>query len=159
MANGILFTITNLIYLVPLIVQNFKAAHPDETVLIAAASKAQRNHDEQPVQYGAGWVTARRAPVILTDKRLVCGDWDVPLEKVIYAEMVTYGSGVILKIGDTDKFHYQFGMQWTSAWQEQGVLKIKPSEEKLAMSTFSIVLRVVVFGWLLLTILQQFLNR
>jgi hypothetical protein len=159
MATSIFFTLTNLIYLVPLTVRNFQAAHPDETVLIAAAAKARRTHDEQPVQYDPSWITARRAAVILTDKRLVCGDWDIPLDKIVYAEMVVFGSGILLKIGDDAKGHYQFGMQWTSAWQEQHVLKIKPSAEKLALSGFSVVLRVIVVGWLLLTIAQQLLNR
>lgn len=142
--------ITNWIYLTPLHRRRFQARHPDETVIIASATKGRITpRKTAEVRYEAGWITSRRGTLILTDRRLVLDDWSIPLEQIHHAEMVQFGTGLVLKLS-TDTQHYQFGLQSDQAWYEQQALAFSVVEQPVAYSRFSIILRIIVLASLAL---------
>ncbi|MAU10125.1 MAG: hypothetical protein CL607_09910 [Anaerolineaceae bacterium] len=158
MAKDFLLGLTNAIYNVGGAVRRFVEHHPDEQLLAAGAAKARRMSEEQDVMYGVGWMVARRAPVILSDHRLKCGDWDIPLAKIKYAEIMTIRSfiskGFVIKVADDTGNHYQFGVPYDTAWLEQDVLSFKQVESSMSYSLVSIGLRVVVFGYLAIKLME-----
>lgn len=152
---GLLDWITNWLYGVPGKVARFERDNPDETVLAQGAVKAKRSADNQPVQYEPEWILARRGALILTDQRLVCDDWSISLERVKYAEAVTFGSGMVLKVADDTGTHYQFGLNRSAEWLEQTVLPLKRTDEAVTMSLFSLVLRVAIVVVPVIWLLQR----
>ena len=158
MLNRFFLGLMNAMYNVGGAVRRFMEQHPDEQILAAGASKARRMPEEKEVAYGAGWIVARRAPVILSDQRLMCGDWDILLAKIKYAEMMTlsglFSKSLVIKVADDSGNHYQFGVQYDPAWLEQNALSFKQVEGKIELSLFSIGLRVVVFGYLAIKLLE-----
>ncbi|MEL7433977.1 MAG: hypothetical protein AAFN11_08510 [Chloroflexota bacterium] len=144
-------------YLVPFAVNRYRKAHPNETVLAYGATKAHRT-DQENVVKSYNWALSRRGTLILTDTRLVCGDWAIPLPKVKYAEVLTYGSGYILKAGDNEGNHYQFAIQQDLMWTEQTALSLKMSEEELRMGRTTRILRYVALGGVALWWVYQFFN-
>jgi hypothetical protein len=97
-------------------------------------------------------VTARRAALILTTDKLVCGLWEIALSSIEQAQLVRFKSGLtrgfVLKVATTDGSHYQFGLQYDPVWENQTVLKFAPGDDKfirLKYSKFSIALRVILW--------------
>ena len=137
----------NLIYLVPLAVSRFKAQEPNSQVLAAGATKARRLDEDSQIQHEAGWITARRGALILTQDKLVCGSWQIPLSTISDATLLRtkgiLGEGLVLKVSTTDGQHYQFGLPYDPAWENQTALKLHVTEGKIAYSKFSVALRVI----------------
>lgn len=82
LVNDILRKYTNAVYGVSAVVARFKAQEPESIVLAAGATKARRLAEETAVRSEPGWVTARRATLILTNDKLVCGSWTIPLASI-----------------------------------------------------------------------------
>lgn len=146
--------IANTIYLVPLQVQHFKAKEPHATILAVGATKAQKRDRDTELQYEARWVTARRAALILTTDKLVCGSWEILLSSIENAQLIRFKSGfakgLVLKVTTSGGSHFQFGLQYDPAWENQTVLKFVAGDGKLEFaplkySKFSIALRVIVW--------------
>lgn len=134
-------------YLVPLTMRKFRKSNPDEAIHAYGAVKAMRSDDEEGIS-GIGWGFARCGTLILTEKRLVCGDWEIPLDKVKYAEAVMLGSGFVLKIADSSGSHYQFGLQKDPMWLNQSVLSVKISDEPIKYGAIIKVARVILYAGL-----------
>jgi hypothetical protein len=136
-----------MVYLIPLQVRRFKNKNPDQQVFAAGATKARKMASESRIRFEPGWITSRRAALILTNDRLVCGSWEIPLTSIVSADLLRFrslfGGGCVLKIS-TDSDHYQFGLQYDPAWEEQTALKVTVTDEKIEYSIFSIVLRIIV---------------
>jgi hypothetical protein len=130
--------------------ERYRREHPDERIVGAAATKGIRTEGARPVERGVPWVTARRAPLIVTDRRIVCGDWDLPISDVVQAELLTLrawvSSGAILKVATCDGRHYQFGMTDASAWSVELPFPVQRTEGRVQWSWASIAWRVVWFG-------------
>ncbi len=77
----------------------------------------------QDIQRGLGWVTTQRAVVLLTDNKIVCGKWTIPLDTISTAQLLKinslFGGGQVLKVQTTDDKNYQFGMQLNPEWTNQ----------------------------------------
>ena len=139
--------LTNLIYLVPLAVRRFKAKEPDSQILAAGATKARRLAEDSGIQYEAGWITARRGTLILTRDKLVCGPWQIPLSTISHATLlrtkVPLAKALVMKVSTTEGQHYQFGLRYDPAWENQTALKLSVTDGKIGYSKFSVAWRVV----------------
>jgi hypothetical protein len=144
--------LTNMLYLIPLQVNRFQGRNPQAQILAVGASKARRLAANTAIQHEAGWITSRRAALILTKDRLICGSWNIPLASITSATLhrvkAFAARGLVLKVA-TDKHHYQFGLQYDPAWERQTALPLVIEDSKIGYSLFSIVIRVILVAYLI----------
>ena len=134
--------------------------NPNEKVLAADASKGIVTTSNQDIQRGLDWVTSQRAVVLLTDKRIICGMWTIPLDTIGTAQLVKinslFGGGQVLKVQTKDDKNYQFGMQINPEWTSQKILPLKLEKGQVKNSLFSIVVRLILVGYLIYWIYNHF---
>ena len=159
MLSTFLRILVDVAYLVPFKVKRFHTKHPNETVLVAGGSKAIRLKEDQKVSRGAKWIVAKRGVLILSDKRLVCGSWNIELDQIVNAQILKTKSffvkALVLKIETKEVQHYQFGLQYDPKWIAQKVLPVKIEEGKIAYSLFSIIIRLALLGYIIWWIIQR----
>ena len=145
--------IINFIYGTRRIRREYSTENPDEKILAADASKGILSKGDNDVKRGLDWVTSQRAVVLLTDKRIKCGQWNIPLEEISSSELIkistTFGPGQVLKISTKDQNHFQFGMQMNKEWTDQKVLPLTIEKGKLKTSFFSIAIRLILIGYII----------
>lgn len=127
-------SLTDLLYRVPAAVKRFKENHPDDEVIIAQKAKARLLDEDSAPGFGFEWLTAKRGVLILSSTGLHCVDWFIPLDSIHRAELIKTASGAVLKISAGHADHYQFGLDYNSAWEEQSILPIRIKRESLKMS-------------------------
>ena len=140
--------VIDFIYGASKVKRRFQAAHPGETVLASDACKGFVSNRDKAVKQGADWVTAQRATLLLTDKRIVCGKWEIPLDIIVEAHLITFSSlfssGQVLKIGTAEGDFYQFGMEKNPEWTRQATLPLTlekgPSIHPLVKTLFWVIL-------------------
>jgi len=161
MLAKVLKLIADWSYLTPLTMNKFRNQYPDETIYAYGATKARKTDAEEAVS-GTSWAFSRRSTLILTNERLKCGDWDIPIAKIKYAGASYFGSAIILKIADASGNHYQFGLQKDDAWLHQPILPIKVTDEPIKYSKAISILRVIIYiglaSWLIISFISAFLN-
>ena len=136
-------------------------AQNSEHVLIADASKAIITNSNSDVKRGANWVASQRAVIFLTDTKIVCGEWIIPIDEISNASLFKFkaflsSGGQVLKIETLDGDNYQFGMQNNDEWETQTVFDIIIENGKLKTSPFSLILRLFIFAYLIYFLLQNF---
>jgi hypothetical protein len=150
--------LANLVYLVPLVLRRFKAKEPGSQVLAAGATKARRADRDSEIQYEAGWITAKRGTLILTQDKLVCGSWEIPLHSVSDAVLLRaralFATTLVLKVSTTDGQYYQFGLQYDPAWENQTALKLNITDGKIKDSRFSITIRIILWTALVIWLVK-----
>ena len=155
----ILKKITDFIYGTRRVRRQYSTNNPDEKVLAADASKGIMTKGDNEVKRGLDWARSQRAVVLLTDKRIKCGQWNIPLEKIESSELVkintTFGPGQVLKIRTKDQNNFQFGMQMNREWTDQDVLPMALEKRKLKNSLFSITIRLILIGYILYWIIEK----
>jgi hypothetical protein len=160
MINRLLKGLTDVIYRTAHVKHKFEKNNPNERVLAANASKGIRTTQEEGLQYGTHWVGSQRAVIVLTEKRIICGEWTIPLNTIASAQLLKIntmlGSGQVLKIQTTDNQFYQFGMQLNPAWTEQTKLPLTVEKGKMTYSLFSIIFRVFGTGYFIYWLYRQF---
>jgi len=143
--------ITNGLYLVSSQVQQYRARNNNVPVLAAGATKARKMHQAEEVRSGAGWMMARRATLILTQEKLICGSWKIPLASIKEARLLRvksmFAKALVLKVS-AEKDYYQFGLQYDPAWETQTALPLIIEEGKINRSPVMSLIRAVV--WLCL---------
>lgn len=143
--------------------RKFELDNPNEKVLAADASKGIVTTTNQDIQRGLDWVTSQRAVVLLTDKKLVCGNWIIPLDTISKAQLLKinslFGSGQVLKIQTTDYKNYQFGMQLNHEWISQQQLPLTLEKGHVKHSAFSIIVRLIAVGYLIYWIYERFFTN
>ena len=82
MINQLLKGLVDLIYGTGRVRRKFELNNPNERVLAADASKCIVTTTNQDIQRGMDWVTSQRAVVMLTDQKIVCGKWTIPLDTI-----------------------------------------------------------------------------
>ena len=101
----------------------------------------------------------QRAVVLLTDKRVKCGQWNIPLEDIVSSELIkintTFGPGQVLKITTKDQNNFQFGMQMNREWTNKTVLPLTLEKGKLKYSLFSIAMRLILLGYIIYWIIEK----
>ncbi|HMQ11564.1 MAG TPA: hypothetical protein PKB05_09650 [Oligoflexia bacterium] len=132
--------------------RKIQSRYPQDTIVAINAAKAIKSEQSMQVQRGMQWINSRRAVVCLTNKRIICKDWEIPLESIKNAEMMIFKSflsqGQVLKIETFAGMHYQFGMQHQPAWLKQTVFNIEVVPCELKMSKFSWLVRAVLMLYL-----------
>jgi hypothetical protein len=98
---------------------------------------------------------------MLTDKKIICGKWTIPLDTIAAAQLVKinslFGGGQILKIHTTDDKNYQFGMQINPKWTNQQQLPLTLEKGQVKHSPFSIIVRLIVVGYLIYWLYERFI--
>jgi hypothetical protein len=155
----ILKKITDFIYGTGRVRLKFSTDNPNERVLAADASKGIMTKENNEIKRGFDWTTSQRAVLLLTNKRLKCGEWDIPLEKIDSAELVkintTFGPGQVLKITTNDQDNFQFGMQMNQEWTKQSALPLTLEKGKLKYSLYSIIIRLILVGYIIYWIIEK----
>jgi len=153
--------LVDLIYETRRVRTEFELNNPTEKVLAANASKGIVTTSNQDIQYGLDWVTSQRAVVLLTDKKLVCGKWTIPLDTISTAQLVEiktlFGGGQVLKVQTADGKNYQFGMQNNPEWTNQELLPLTIEKGQVKYSAFSILIRLFIVGYLIYWLYQSFI--
>jgi len=151
--------ITDFIYRTGRARRKHSAEHPDEQVVAADASKGIMTQGDGDIERGLDWVTSQRAVVLLSNKRIKCGQWDIPLENIVNAQLVkintTFGPGQVLKISTKDQDNFQFGMQMNQEWTNQSFLPLTLEKGKLKFSLYSIVVRLVLLGFIIYWLVEK----
>lgn len=149
---------TYVVYFVPLRLQTFHKQHPDVQILASGVTKARKMETDSRVQYELKWVASRRGMLILTETSLFCGDWEIPLDTVSEAILLSLIGGYVLKISTVAGDHYQFGLNKNLAWETQSVLPLTKQQGSIAYSTQSLILRAIMLMALIWYLYQGILT-
>lgn len=153
MINQLLKGFVDQIYGTGRVRRKFELNNPNEKVLAADASKGIVTTTNQDIQRGVDWVTSQRAVIMLTDKKIICGKWTIPLDTASAAQLLKinllFGSVQVLKVQTTDDKNYQFGMQLNPEWTNQQRLPLTLEKGQIKYSIFSIIVRLIVVGYLI----------
>lgn len=102
MINQLLKGLVDLIYGTERVRRTFERDNPNEKVLAADASKGIVTATNQDIQRRLDWITSQRAVVMLTDQKIVCGKWTIPLDTIATVQLLKINSllvsGQVLKI-------------------------------------------------------------
>jgi hypothetical protein len=159
MAKDLLKGLVDFTYGVGRAKRKYSNAYPSEKILAADGSKSILTNGSQTITKGIDWVTSQRAVVILTDKRIKSGKWDIPLEEVEQAQLLKigslFGSGQVLKIQTKDNKNYQFGMQLNPEWTNQQSLPLILEKGEVKYSVFSVAVRVIAVDYLIYWMIER----
>jgi hypothetical protein len=141
--------------------RRFHKENPETLVLAVGATKARRQRKDAEVAVGLGWITSRRGTLIATPTELICGDWRIPFSEVRTAVLqrslsLVYLSGCVLKVETVDGWHYQFGLMFDPAWEND--LPIPVSTERAPIRGM-VALRFFVFAGLASWVVYEFVIR
>ena len=160
MINPLLKNLVDLLYGTYRVKKRYELEHPDETVLAADACKGIVNSSDRELERGLDWVGAQRAVILLSDEKIVCGRWTIMLDDIETAQLIKinslFGGAQVLKIQTKDDRYYQFGMQTNPDWTRQTALVLLVEKGQLKYSTFSIVVRLLLIGYLLYWVYDRF---
>jgi hypothetical protein len=160
MINKLLKGLVDLIYGVGRVKTNYLKTNPTEKILAADGSKGITTKGDKGIERGLDWVTSQRAVVLLTDKKIKCGQWDISLENIETAQLLKinslFGPGQVLKLKTKDDIHYQFGMQFNPEWTNQNVLPLTIEQGQVKTSTFSLIMRLILVGYIIYWLLGTF---
>lgn len=159
MKTKVFKTFVDRIYKTKEIRKRFELHNPNEKVLAADASKGIVKNEDQDIKRGLDWVTSQRAIILLTDKKIICGKWIIPLDTIVNAQLAKVRGGQVLKIEIEDGKHYQFGMQDNSEWIDQQVLPLTVEKMRMKYSVISIMARVILVIYFISLICELFIAR
>jgi len=163
MINQLQKGLVDLIYGTGRARRKFERDNPNEKVLAADASKGIVTTTNQDIQRGLDWVTSQRAVVLLTDKKIVCGKWTIPLETISTAQLLNikslFGGAQVLKVQTTDDKNYQFGMQLNSEWTTQQLLPLTLEKGQVKHSAFSVIVRLIAVSYLIYRLYKYFITN
>jgi hypothetical protein len=163
MINQLLKGLVDLIYGTRSIRRKFQTKNPTETVLASDASKGIMTTNNQDIKRGLDWVISQRAVVLLTDKKIICGKWTIPLDNIKSAQLLKikslFSSGQVLKVQTNDDKNYQFGMQINPEWINQKQLPLRLEKGEVKNSLFSIIVRIIAIGYLIYWLYLRFLTN
>lgn len=156
MTNKFVQWISNIFSTIPSKLKIFKEQHPEAQIIIADHTKARQFENEEEIQYEEKWILVKQDVLILTTESLFCGDWVIPLSIISKANLFKYHLGYVLKITTTDGIHYQFGLQKNLAWENQKTLPFILEEGEIKLSSFSLIIRIIIVTFLTYFIVQQY---
>lgn len=157
MMNKMIKGFVDFIYMTGRVRKNFERDNPNEKILAADASKGIITEKNQGIKMGSDWVVSQRAVILLTDKRIICGKWTILLDTITTAQLLVIGSGQVLKIQTEDGKNYQFGMQFNSEWTTQQTLLLAVEKGQVKYSFFSIIVRLMLVGYLICWVYGRFI--
>ena len=129
------------------------------TLLHKCMTKATTAAGDQ-MRYSPNWVVSRRAMLKIYDDHIECGDWNIPYSELDAAVLSSIRStffmpGYILRI-DTADTSYHFGLNWGKFWKLDLPFEVQRERGKLGYSKFSLVVRVLLIGYIGYLIWQRF---
>jgi hypothetical protein len=140
--------------------KKFERNNPDEKVFASDGCKGIITEKNQEIKRGVKWIASKRAVLLLTDKRIICGNWEIPLDTVSAAQLskikAPFGEGQVLRIQTEDGKTYLFGMQCNPEWKTQQALPLIYENEKVKYSLFSIIIRAYLVGYLIYWLYERF---
>lgn len=145
----------DLIYLYPLKLRKFKQILPEDTIIAYGACKGVKLDSEEEITRGPQWIFSKRGFFIFSDNRIVLGDWEIDLIEIEKAELMKYGSGMVLKLKLKNGENYHLGLKYIRELLDQNCLDIVEIDCKVRYSLFSKVIRVIAVVYLLYIILLQ----
>ena len=148
----------DIVYMTGRARRKFERDNPNEKVFAADASKGIVTEYNQDIKHGLDWVTSQRAVILLTDKKIVCGKWTILLDAISDIQLSTYGSGQVLKIQTKDGTNYQFGMQINPEWTNQQILPLTLEKGQVNYSSFRIIVRLILFGYIIYWFYRHFIS-
>lgn len=155
--------LVDLIYGTVRVKRNYLVNNPSEKVLAADASKGIITSNDQDIQRSLDWVTSQRAVVMLTDNKLICGKWIIPLDNIVTAKLLKinslFGGGQVLKIQTKDYTNYQFGMQLNPEWTNQQALPLTLEKGQVKQSAYSIIVRLIAIAFLIYWLYERFFEK
>lgn len=105
-------------------------------------------------KHGPNWVVSRRGSLKVFEDHLECGDWQIAYSEIDKAVLYSFRSfflrlpGYILTVDTKDKT-YHFGLNgWGDFWKGRLPLAVEREKGKLQFSWFSILVRVILVGYL-----------
>ena len=153
--------IVDLIYGTRRVRKKYERNNPGEAVVAADASKGIITDQDEGIKRGTNWITSQRAVILLTSRKVVCGKWTIPLEEIQSAQLLkfrsSFGEGALLKLQTTDGTNYQFGMQINPEWTEQKIIPLAYEKANIKQSPFSIIVRMIVIGYLIYWVYERFI--
>lgn len=154
--------IMNTVYGTKKAVNKFQLTHLDEHIIAVSGVKGIISTPKSEVNTGVKWILSRRAVAILTNKRIKCGDWDIPLSSIKSAELIKFrgliSKGQLLNISTKDNIGYQLGMQRNMDWLKSEHLILEYVDKKIKISTFSWVMRIVLVIYLIIFFYERFIK-
>lgn len=160
MINKLLKGLVDLLYGVERAKTNYARANPTEKILAADGSKGITTKGEKEIERGLDWVTSQRAVVLLTNKKIKCGQWEIPLENIETAQLLKirslFGPGQVLRVKTKDGSHYQFGMQLNPEWANQNALPLTIEHGQIKTSTLSLIMILILVGNVIYWLLEVF---
>ncbi|MDD3875143.1 MAG: hypothetical protein PHT69_00820 [Bacteroidales bacterium] len=161
MINILLKNFVDFFYGTKRVRRKYELNNKEEIVLAADASKGIVTKSNQNIQRGLDWVTSQRAVLLLTDKKIVCGKWVIPLDTITSAQLIKINtmlsSGQVLKVETKEGDNYQFGMQLNPEWTNQQQLPLTLEKGHLKYSVFSIAVRLILVGYIIYLIYERFI--
>lgn len=116
-------------------------------------------------RYGPNWVTSRRASLKVFDDHLDCGDWRINYAEIEDAVLCSFRS-VFLRIpgyiltADTAERTYHFGLNgWGQFWKDELPFEAKRKKGKLGFTWFSILVRLILVGYIGYVLWQWIIAR
>lgn len=153
MINQLLKGLVDLVYGTGRARRKYELDNPNERVLAADASKGIVTTTNQDIRLGLDWVLSQRAVIMLTEQKIVCGKWTIPLDTISAAQLSKhyslFGAGQVLIVQTTDNSNYQFGMQLNPEWTNQQRLPLTIEERQVRYSAFSVIVRLIAVGLLM----------
>lgn len=150
----IIKVLMDLIYLYPFKIRKFKQSYPEDTIIAYGACKGIKLDSQEDVTRGINWALSKRGFFILTNKRIVLGEWEVEIGDIDKAELMKYRSGMVLKLEVRNNEYYHFGLQYIRELLKQDELEITIIDSRVKYSLFSIIIRVFLVAYLVHAIIK-----
>lgn len=132
----------------------------NEHVIAADASKGIITKQNSDIKRGTDWIVSQRSVIFLTERQIVCGKWQIPIDNISNASLIKikslFGRGQVLNIDTKDNQSYQFGMQTNDEWINQNTLDLTVEDGEVKTSAFSWIIRIVAVGYFVYILLQKF---
>lgn len=153
MLSNIYREIANGFYFVSSQVEQYKLKNNNVHVLAAGATKARKFEKDEDIKSDFGWATARRAALILTSEKLVCGTWEILLSDIKEAKLLRiksiFAKAFVLKVSTNQGESYQFGLQYDPAWENQTSFKLIIEDGKVKRSIIFSIIRIIFWLYLI----------
>ncbi|HBD94751.1 MAG: hypothetical protein A2015_01550 [Spirochaetes bacterium GWF1_31_7] len=155
--------VTNFIYNTKSKRKKFVFSYPDEKIILCDAAKGVKLKNDKVPEYGKEWVIAKRCALLISEKQIIAGNWNINISDIKEAEVIKfgtiYGKGMVLKINTNNNEYYQFGLQYNKVLEEQNIITINIKKQELKLSIFSLLIRLLALGFLLYYIITKFIFK
>jgi len=131
-------------------------------LLYQCMTKATTAKGDQ-MKYGYNWLFARRSRLKVFEDHLECGDWKIKNEEIKEATLYSIRSilffpGFVLMI-KTEEKTYHFGLNGGKYWKGELPFDVKREKGKLGYDKISIIIRIMIIGYLVYLVWESFVKK